>query len=213
VPRPQPALVYHFTRLEHLAGVVTHGLLSDNNAQAAGLLSVEIGNTGIKEDRRRRVVPIPPGGHVADYAPFYFATRSPMMFAIEKGNVPTYQDGSDRLVYLVSSLERLTEYGLPVLLTDRNAVLSYTEFINLADGLEDDFIDWPLMRATYWFDTAAQPDRRERRMAECLVYERVPWDAILGVAAKTQAVADEATSIMRDLAQPSQARVRRNWYF
>ncbi len=213
MPRPQPALVYHFTRLEHLAGIVTHGLLSDNHAQAAGLLSVEIGNTGIKEDRRRRVVPISPGGHVADYVPFYFATRSPMLYAIERGNVPTYQGGSDRIIYLVSSLERLVERELSVLLTDRNAVLGYTEFINLAHGVEDDFIDWQLMRATYWFDTAAQPDRRERRMAECLVHERVPWDAFLGVAAKTQLVADEATNIMRGLAQSSQARVRRNWYF
>ncbi len=62
----------------------------------------DVGNQGIKARRSRRAVPVGPGGVVADYAPFYFAPRSPMMFAIEHGNVPTYSSGCDELIYLVS---------------------------------------------------------------------------------------------------------------
>ncbi len=209
----QRTLVYHFTRVEHLEAIARHGLLPDAQAQAAGLLSVEIGNTGIKQARRERVVPIPPGGVVADYAPFYFAPRSPMLYSISSGNVATYREGTDRLVYLVSSLEDLATHGLHVLLTDRNAVLQYAEFVDLAHGVRSDFIDWDLMKATYWNNTDAQPDRRERRMAECLVHERVPWQAFLGVAAKSQEVADEASQILQQPSVASRVVVRPEWYF
>ena len=97
--------ILHFTRVEHLPLIVEHGLLSD--ARVAKHLQVEIGNRGIKAQRARRAVPVPPGGVVADYVPFYSAPRSPMMFAIHCGNVPTYTAGCDRLIYLVTSLERL----------------------------------------------------------------------------------------------------------
>ena len=93
--RPQPTFVVHFTSVDHLGSIATEGLLADTGAQAQGVLEVEIGNTDIKARRARREVPVAPNGVVADYVPFYFAPRSPMMYSIHRGNVPTYQDGCD----------------------------------------------------------------------------------------------------------------------
>lgn len=213
MPRPVPTPVFHFTHVEHLAHVIDRGLLSDNEAQEEGLLAVEIGNTGIKERRRRRTVPLFPFGAVADYVPFYFAPRSPMMYSIHCGNVPTYRDGCDRLVYLVTTLERLAEMGLDVLLTDRNAVLDFADFMVFDNGGQDDFIDWDLMRAQYWNNTAQWPDRRERRMAECLVRPRVPWEAFGEVVARNPAVAGEAAQAIALARSTTPVSVRPGWYF
>ena len=214
MPRPTPTKVYHFTRIEHLPTIVESGLLCDRQAQTDGVLAIEVGNTGIKARRATRPVPVQPGGVVAGYVPFYFAPRSPMMYSIHMGNVPGYTQGVDRLIYLATTVERLLEVGLDPVLTDRNAVLDYTEFIQLRNGdPAADFIDWPLMEETYWFDTEAYPDRRERRMAECLVPSAVPWDAFQFVGAKSQTVANEANELIADSGSAQRVAVRPAWYF
>lgn len=69
--------VYHFTHIDHLAGIIADGLVCDT--EVAGALTQEVGNHGIKASRRRIPVKAGPGGVVADYVPFYFAPRCPMM--------------------------------------------------------------------------------------------------------------------------------------
>lgn len=214
MPRPTPTRVYHFTRIEHLATVIESGLLCDRQAQTDGLLAIEVGNTGIKARRATRPVPVRPGGVVADYVPFYFAPRSPMMYSIHMGNVPGYTQGTDRLIYLATTVEKLLEVGVDPVLTDRNAVLDYTDFIQLRDGEPTDgFIDWQLMGETYWFDTEAYPDRRERRMAECLVLSAVPWEAFPFVGAKSQTVADEVQGLISESHSAPRVAVQPRWYF
>lgn len=80
---PQPIRLFHFTRLEHLDSIARDGLCCDADAHQAERLVVEIGHVDIKERRRRRAVPTGPGGVVSDYVPFYYAERSPVLFAIQ----------------------------------------------------------------------------------------------------------------------------------
>lgn len=118
----------------------------------------------------------------------------------------------DQLIYLTTSVERLAELGAPLVFTDRNAVLGIAEFTDDLARL-DTLIDWSLMRAVMWNNTVAHPDRKERRMAECLVHDRVPWTAITEVAAKTQAGARQASMMFATVDQRVPVVVRPNWYF
>jgi ssDNA thymidine ADP-ribosyltransferase, DarT len=212
MPRPVPTRVLHFTHLEHLPRVVAHGLLSDTAAQARGLLTTEVGNREIKERRRRRPVPVPPGGVVADYVPFYFAPRSPMMYAIDRGNVPEYVGGIDPLVYLVTTVERLQQTGCSVVTTDRNAVLGLAAFRQGLEGL-DAGVDWQLMEATWWNNTIQEPDRMERRMAECLAHQVVPWEAVTEVHVRTNARKAEVEALLGQGMTPGPVLVTPDWYY
>jgi hypothetical protein len=209
---PVPTLVLHFTHLDHLPSIVRGGLLADTQAQASGQLTVEVGNHGIKEARRRRAVTVAPYGVVADYVPFYFAPRSPMMFAIDRGNVPTYQGGCKDLIYLVSTVQRLGEEDFPIVLTDRNASLAVTTFSADVAKLSE-LVDWPLMKERYWANTLDDPDRMERRMAECLVHRTVPWSAIVEIGVFDRTRADRVTDTLHRLGARTRVVVRRNWYF
>lgn len=186
--------------------------MSDVLAAERGLLEVEVGDPGIKGVRRRRKVNRSPFGVVADYAPFYFAPRSPMLFSIDKGNVPSYQDGCDPLVYLVSTVEGLVQAGLDVLVSDRNACLATATFRLASDDL-DDHVDWELMQARIWRDTADHPDRKERRMAECLAHSQVPWSAVTAVVARTSTTAAQASGVLWSAGVSQPVSVRPGWYF
>ena len=213
--RKQPTAVFHFTHIDHLATVIRENLLCDAAVQGSALLSTEIGNVGIKGQRRGRSIKVGPNGTVADYVPFYFAPRSPMMYAIARGAVPTFQEGTKRLVYLVTSLERLHQLGHRIVLTDRNAALKLAEhqIFEPDDLVDDGFIDWPLMDEKFWTNTPENPDRKERRMAEALVYQRVNWEAIEEIVVHNGAIKEEATAILEECGVRLQVNVRPAWYF
>lgn len=199
----------HFTDVVHLTTILAEGLLCDSHASRS-VLKKEAGNLDIKAARRLRQVDIEPYGVVADYVPFYFAPRSPMMFAISHGRVPHYGQDVSGLIYLVTSTQELVAQGLTVLVTDRNARLDLAEFRPESDCA--DLVDWDLMKQRYWNNNDQYPDRRERRMAECLVHQKVPFDAFgaIVVQNKQQAATVEAALAAAGKAVP--VYVRDAWY-
>lgn len=212
MPRPRPTQVMHFTHVDHLSTIVELGLLCDAQAHRDGVLVTEVGDHGVKRRRRARPVPCVPGGFVADYVPFYYAPRSPMMFKIERGGVTTYQDGCAELVYLVTSVERLADLGQTLVFTDSNAALKVARFSHDLAEIEK-LIDWPLMLARMWKSTPDDPDRMDRRMAECLVHGAVPWAAVESVVAKSDACASTARRVLATVGATTPVVVRPGWYF
>ncbi len=173
---------------------------------------MDIGSRSIKEQRRKRVVPCEPRGVVVDYVPFYFGPRSPMMFAIAHGRVPEYAEGSDPLVHLVTTVEELRGRSIGMVFTDGNAASAYSVLRNRESELED-LVDWDLMTKRYWADTPGDPDRRRRRMAECLAAGPVPFSAFHAVAVRTEDRAREVGGIRRSIGAAIHVRIEPGWYF
>ena len=205
-------LLYHFTHVSNLASVAEEGLFSDTQIEASRRAPREVGNASVKQLRRRLVVPLPPGGCVADYVPFYFAARSPMLYIISQGDVPTYSGGQDEIVYLVTSVEKVVEGGLRFVFTDRNAALRIADY---GDDLADlnDYVDWDLMEGRMWNNTDEEPDRQERRMAEFLVHGHVPWSAFIGVATRNGEKCRQAKHVLASVGAEIFVTPRPEWYF
>lgn len=209
--RPTPTRIYHFTDVKNLPGILESGLSSDAQCRRTGLTAVEVGSQGIRERRLTLPVPIPPGGNVGDYVPFYFAPRSPMLFTLTRGN-HGFTGDVNNLLYLVSSLETLEGLEIPWIVSDRNAALAMAAFVD-SQGDLDSHIDWPLMAQRNWSKSLEDPERPDRRMAECLVWDRVPVNAISRIVAKTAAVASAAGEILATKNVQINIDVSREWYF
>lgn len=154
---------------------------------------------------------------MGDYVPFYFAPRSPMMYRIACDRRDAvrgrYQGGTRPLVYLVSSVSRVLDHGLPWVASDGNCASTVTTYTNNETDL-DGHVDWDLMDAMMWKATEQDADRPRRRMAELLVHHRFPLDVALGLA-----VSDEATALRVRQEIDASGRgvrfveVRPRWYY
>lgn len=90
-PRSSERLIMHFTHVQNLPGILAAGCLhADNQVDRRSALTVEAADLEIKSSRRAIRIGLAPFGCVADYVPFYFAPRSPMLYKLAKGGVPTY---------------------------------------------------------------------------------------------------------------------------
>ncbi|WP_130799667.1 type II toxin-antitoxin system toxin DNA ADP-ribosyl transferase DarT [Streptomyces otsuchiensis] len=199
----------HFTHVENLAGIAASGLVADQHKPTG---TVECADLSIKERRRSQPVLAGPGGAVADYAPFYFAPRSPMLYRIHKGGVETYEGRQDELVYLVSRVSQVERHALGWAATDRNAALAtarYTDKVHLLPS----HVDWEVMEAMTWTNTPTDGSRRERRMAEFLVHRALPWTAIVGIVVQTPALEAKVRSVIATAGHKPPVAVLPAWYF
>lgn len=144
--------------------------------------------------------------------PYYYATRSPMMHNIHTGKVPSYRDGCDRLIYLATTTQTLTAGGSSWVATDRNAVLSHAEF-SVDDTRLTEMVDWQVMTIEPCVPVSEHPDRIERRMAEFLVHDRVPFAQIMAVGVKSAALRTEVDDMLENHGLSLRALVRPAWYF
>jgi hypothetical protein len=92
--------IYHITHIDNLPRILAEdGLVCDAEAEQRKLCAQSIAHATLKDRRARTSVeknsgtPVAAGGVLADYVPFYFTNRSPMLFAIHKGAVVGYDGG------------------------------------------------------------------------------------------------------------------------
>ena len=114
----------------------------------------------------------------------------------------------------VSSARGAQQIGteqLPFVFTDGHGVMAMSEFFDDLNELDE--VDWEIMEAQYWADTYDDPDRKRRRQAEFLIYNRLPWYTISEIGVSNEKTQSEVQDIIRDAAHQPPINLRRNWYY
>lgn len=204
-------LLYHITDINNLESILQHGgLLASNVVKQKDVEYENIAHNNIQDRRAMKIVPLPPHGNLHDYVPFYFASKSPMLYAIHKGQVEGYEKGQNQIIYLISRTDIIHNAGLDYVFTDGHAVMGFTEFFK---NLEDlDKVDWEVMKSRFWFDTEEDPDRKRRRQAEFLVHEAVPINVLLGFAVKDEEIQRKVEEVIDKYNIDKPVAVR-YWYY
>ena len=81
---PERGLLFRITHIANLPWLLANGLHCANSAVVDPGF-VAIGNPELIGKRTHRMVPLHPSGTLADYVPFYFTPKSPMLLNIKTG--------------------------------------------------------------------------------------------------------------------------------
>ena len=203
-------LIFRITHVDNLSWILANGLHC-RNAQILDPNFVEIGRPEIITLRKPRAVNTPPGGTLGDYVPFYFTPRSPMLMNIRTGWDGLTKRPMRDIAILFTSHRRLRESGIPFVFSDRNSTLATAKFHEDEDTALNQ-LSWPLWRASDFKRDNARPDKIERYMAESLVYQQVPINALEGIALHTEARKTEVGALVANAGANIQTYLKQGWY-
>lgn len=205
--------IYHITHIDNLPSILkAGGLWCDSRRLQQGFSIVGIAYQNIKDRRAKRPVPLAARGTLADYVPFYFAPRSPMLYAIDSGLVEGYQGGQAAVLHLVATAEAAATTGRPWCFTDGHADMGMTTFCDDLGRLGE-FADSEIMASQYWNDTPDQPDRKRRRQAEFLVHDCFPWDCVREIGTYDAVTAARAINILNSAKHKPPVIAHPEWYY
>ena len=207
---PKKALIWRIVHRDNLPWILDNGLHCGSSG-AHTPSWVNIGNSELIDKRAKHPVPLPPGGFLSDYVPFYFTPFSPMLRNIHTGWGGIQQRPNEEILILVSSLHHVAAQGWPFLFVDSHAYYQWASFYSNLEHL--DKIDWPLLQSRDFRRDPDDPAKFERYQAEALVYQHLPIKGLLGIVCYTDHLKPiiEQQLQARNLELP--VYVRTKWYF
>ena len=209
---PEKALIFRITHITNIPWILENGLHCQNSELRDPNFR-RIGNLELIAKRTHRVVPIPPGGTLGDYVPFYFTPCSPMLLNIETGYQGVERLPMSEIVILVSSLHRVIDSGTAFVFTDRHAYLQ-TATPSFSGRLEDlQRLDWESLRARDFRRAPDDPGKIERYQAEALVHRHLPVTALAGLACYGTAQRDALGAEIMQRGLALKVIAKPEWFF
>lgn len=210
VPIPTP--LYRIFDAKNLRSILQDGCFhSPRMLQDSGKEVVRISHAGIMDRRATTTVPCGPRGCLTDYVAFYFAPRSPMLYAIAMDNVDGHDGDQERIIHTVTTAQEVQSHGLPFVFTDGHGIMALTDFFDNLSRLPE--VDWAIMNSQWWNDTNEYPDRKRRRQAEFLVYQVFPWDLVHEVGVKTERMRKAVEKVISEYGKDTTVTIHPDWYY
>lgn len=204
------ALIFRITHIANVPWILRNGLHCKNSAVQDPNF-VRIGNLELISKRATRSVPIPPGGSLSDYIPFYFTPYSMMMFNIKTGYGGIRQFPNSEIAILVSSLRGLASQGVTAVFSDRHAYLQAAQFFSSMNDL--DKIDWRLLQRRDFKRDVDDPEKTDRYQAEALVHRHLPVEHLVGIVCHGENERRTLQAHREEVGVDLKIVARPGWYF
>lgn len=151
---------FHFTHLENLEQILTNGLLSTNEKEQLNIEHLNVASSDIQCTRHEMEVTCGPKGHVHDYVPFYFNSRTPMFLSLIKSR--NYDQ--PYFIYFAVSVDKLNSEKF--VFTDKAANRKYEPptFYDCPSKLDE--LSWSSIESKAW--SSPNETEKHKKMAEAL---------------------------------------------
>lgn len=210
---PANPKIYHIVHVENLASIVaTNGLLPDATMhQRSG--GTVIGMSHIKQRRMELPVGCHPGSKVGQYVPFYFCSRSVMLYVIHRANSQelAFKGGQEPIVHLEADLMRTIEWAqmhdCRWAFSLSNAGARYTQF--RADVAQLGELNWEAIAAQDFRPAAI----KEGKQAEFLIERGFPWELVERIGVYSRQTAGHVAAALGNAAHRPMTEILKNWYY
>jgi hypothetical protein len=210
---PANPKIYHIVHIDRLASIAQQGIFSDAAVRQAQGLGTVIGMSTIKDRRLQLPVSCHAGTMVGDYVPFYFCSRSIMLYVIHCANHAelAYRGGQGPIVHLEADLHEVVAWangaGIRWAFTSANAGAYYTAFFNAVGDL--DSLNWEGIAARDFRPS----DVKEAKQSEFLVHHSFPWHLIRRIGVLSLAVANQVHALTAALGHRPTIEIQPAWYY
>lgn len=169
--------LYRMTHIENIPHVLQYGI-THRNSQSANSNFVPIGDNSLINRRNSHI--LNNGTVLGDYIPFYFGTRSPMLYVIQRGFNGVIKTNPENIIYCVTSIAKIIDSEINFMFTDGHAIDSFsTEYSKAQIENIDNILDYNAINANVWIDEN-DLDKKRRKEAEFLLSQDLPINYILG---------------------------------
>lgn len=165
------------THIENIPHILQYGITHSTSANANPNF-VPIGDGSLIATKNNFL--LNNGRLLGEYIPFYFGVRTPMLYVIQKDFNMVTPIPAQKIVYCISSVQKIMDMQLDFVFTDGHAVDGFSSQYTVADIQNiDTILDKNAINAKYWTDEN-DLDLKRRKEAEFLVLGDIAREAILG---------------------------------
>lgn len=208
---PNPK-IYHIVHIDRLACIVAAGGLRSYAAMLAiGEVGTTIGMLDIKTRRLGLPLSSRPGLMVGACVPFYFCSRSVMLYLMFRGNHPNldYKGGQGPIIHLEADLYQTVAWAKTVgkrwAFTLSNAGSNYFEDRASLGDLDE--IDWQAVQAHNW------QGRQEAKQAEFLIEDWFPWQLVERIGVHSNAMVPSVIAARNQSNHRPTVEILPGWYY
>jgi hypothetical protein len=218
MPVPAQPKVYHIVHSDRLASIIADGFLWSDAAmvQRQGV-GTTIGMSNIKARRLNELsLSCHPNLRVGHCTPFYFCSRSVMLYLIYRRNEElTYKGGQEPIVHLEADLHATIAWAQQNnrrwAFTLSNAGAYYFEDRSDIAQLGD--INWDAVQARQWSGNGISRSVKEGKQAEFLIEQAFPWQLVERIGVFSQGYVQPVSQAMQGAAHRPRIEIRREWYY
>lgn len=202
---------YRIAHIDNLPLILKDGLVCKKRINYNDKY-VNIGNPSIIDVRSTCEVKIPNYNFIGDYVPFYFTTKSIMLFNIQTGyrNPEVPQRHPSEIIVLRCKIKDLIE--LPKwFFTDGQANDFFTKHYNDVKYLNN--IDWITIQSCDFRKNGEDIDKPRRYQAEFLVNDHVPLEYIEAIYVYNKEAQEKVNTILEHYKKDLFVDIQQHYYF
>lgn len=218
MPVPDRPKIYHIVHWDKLAAIVQGGrLLCDAAMLQQPVVGTTIGMTNIKLRRLNQLrLSCHPTLYVGQCTPFYFCSRSIMLYLIyRRSDELTFKGGQEPIVHLEAdphaTVQWAQQQGRRWAFTLSNAGAYYFEDRSDLSQLHE--INWTAVQARQWAGAGVERSVKEGKQAESLLEHSFPWELVERVGVFSNAYVQPVSAAMGGASHRPVIEIRRDWYY